>query len=729
MPVKERGAYVVVAGDDDLTCTTLFLISDVECVVKKAGGRQLLVWAFDRKTHAPVAGARVLAAGEGEVGRTGTDGVWIGTKARRAARRATCWCSPTRGPPRPRSSPGQSAEQGFRSKAYVYTDRPVYRPGAKVQWRAIYLDADGGAYRRPSKRQGTSRIYDPRGQEVAQRARVTSTAFGTFSGAFAVDAAAPARDVAHPGRAWTSTGSWDGTFEVQEFRKPEFTVTVTPAQARLPDGRDRAGRRCELRYAFGGAVAERAAALRGLALPAHLRGPPRPRTTPGTSRTSVPRRRSAPSDGGASACRRWRRSAPTRTGAPRSPSRRRSWTRTPSTSCARAPRTSRGAGSWTRTASPSRAATTWPSSRRTARSTGRSRRCCVEVRTVDARERPVARTGVLQLMRLKRTTRPLDVKRRGGEGRPPYPVAVTVREEEVELRQFPADARTTPGGPSCASRSSSPDATACAGASTRAAASWSRPTPTSRPAARRRTSARTRASWPRARSTTRASRPRCCSTAPSAAGKRAAHLRGRAGAGLPLRGPRQRTARCSTCRWRGDTRRTSSSRWPFPGARSCSRPRPRSSCCGTSTSPSTIEPGDGAARLRGGGRRSRRATRTASPCAPRWAWRSWTRPSTPWRRTPRRRSGPYFYDRRRTNAVVSASSARDALLRHDARDEQGPAGRRGGAHGRRASASHAQSALRLAREALRRGDIEVAREAGAAGAARPIPAPGTRARS
>ena len=36
VPVTERGAYVVVAGDDDLTSTTLFLVSDVECIVKKS---------------------------------------------------------------------------------------------------------------------------------------------------------------------------------------------------------------------------------------------------------------------------------------------------------------------------------------------------------------------------------------------------------------------------------------------------------------------------------------------------------------------------------------------------------------------------------------------------------------------------------------------------------------------------------------------------------------------
>ena len=78
LPVTEPGAYVVVAGDDDLTATCLLVVSDLEVVVKRARDRQLFVWAFDRKTQAPVAGAEVIAAGKGTLGRTGADGVWKG---------------------------------------------------------------------------------------------------------------------------------------------------------------------------------------------------------------------------------------------------------------------------------------------------------------------------------------------------------------------------------------------------------------------------------------------------------------------------------------------------------------------------------------------------------------------------------------------------------------------------------------------------------------------------
>ena len=249
VPVKERGAYVVVAGDDDLTTTTLFLVSDIECVVKKSPGRQLLVWAFDRATHAPVEGARILVQGQGEVGTTGKDGVWVG--GHKPTRASNVLVLSKQGAASTEITGGQNVQAGFRSKAYVYTDRPVYRPGATVSWRGIHLDASGGAYKQPAKHKGRVQIIDARGQEVMTK-DVTSSDFGTFDGTFTVDALAPLGT-------WrvrltvSRRGTWEGSFEVQEFRKPEFTVAVKPAKRVYLTG-EKVEAKLELRYAFGGPV-------------------------------------------------------------------------------------------------------------------------------------------------------------------------------------------------------------------------------------------------------------------------------------------------------------------------------------------------------------------------------------------------------------------------------------------------------------------------------------------
>jgi uncharacterized protein YfaS (alpha-2-macroglobulin family)/TolA-binding protein len=251
LPVKGLGAYVVVAGDADLTATCLFLVSDIECVVKKAEGRQLFVWAFDRATQAPVAGARVLASGVGEVGRTGKDGVWIGTGQGTHTRGVLVLSDA--GAASTEIKAGPTTRAGFRSKAYVTTDRPVYRPGAKVSWRGIFLDAHGGAYEAPKQRKGEVRILDARGRQVLQ-ADVTSSDFGAFDGSFVLDGMAPL-GTWHVRLTVGKRGTWDGSFEVQEFRKPEFTVRVTPAKPVYLTG-EKVEATLSLRYAFGGPVAD-----------------------------------------------------------------------------------------------------------------------------------------------------------------------------------------------------------------------------------------------------------------------------------------------------------------------------------------------------------------------------------------------------------------------------------------------------------------------------------------
>ncbi|MDA1195463.1 MAG: tetratricopeptide repeat protein [Planctomycetota bacterium] len=420
VPVKERGAYIVVAGDDDLTTTTLFVISDLECVVKKSPGRQLLVWAFDRTTHEPIAGARVMIPTHGQVGVTGKDGVWQG--AGHAAHAGNVLVLSDRGAASTEIQGGSAVDAGFHSKAYVYTDRPVYRPGAKVSWRGIYLDASGGAYGAPTVREGRVELVDARGREVAAR-DVTSSKFGSFAGEFPIDALAPLGDwrirltVKH-------RGTWEGTFAVQEFRKPEFTVSVKPRQTVYLTG-DEVVADLELRYAFGGAVADAPLQYEVWRLPKVFEA-------------------SAAEDYG------WYFRD-------ERPKAARAATQDAERIAAGEVRTNRAGNAEVRFATKDRdddaeyvvRASAMDVTRRwitdedripvtrhdhmavvkTDRRAYRPKQPVIaRVRTMDARERSVARTGELVLMQLRRTTQPLENGRRGGPR--------IVRDEEVPVRTF-----------------------------------------------------------------------------------------------------------------------------------------------------------------------------------------------------------------------------------------------------------------------------------------------------
>lgn len=250
VPTTGPGAYVVVAGDDDLTATTLLVVSDVEAVVKSAAGRQVFVWARDRATGAPVEGARVLATDGTTVfaeGVTGKDGVYRLDTDRTAQRvlvlkdghpAATEW------------TPGPVFAEGFTSKAHVATDRPVYRPGQKVAFRAVYRRADGGGYVVPSGAKGRVALVDPRGVEVEAKDAVASD-LGTFTGDFTLDGEAPLGDWSV--RVVVDERTFAGTFRVLEYRKPEFTVTVTPAKPSYKTGEEGKAT-IKLAYTFGGPV-------------------------------------------------------------------------------------------------------------------------------------------------------------------------------------------------------------------------------------------------------------------------------------------------------------------------------------------------------------------------------------------------------------------------------------------------------------------------------------------
>ena len=250
LPMKGAGAYVIVAGNDDLTSTTLMLVSDIECVVKRSRDTQLFVWAFDRKTQQPVAGARVIASSGGDVGVTGADGVWQGKPGHDA--KNVLVVAPSKSMAATEIADGTSRGRGFVSKAYVYTDRPVYRPGHEMKWRAMFLRARGGSYQPPAQHKAVARIFDARGNEVS-KTELTSSDFGTFDGAFSIDRLAPL-GTWRVQLAMHKVGTWDGSFEVQAYRKPSLTIRVDPKKSVFATG-ETIEARLAVRYAFGGPAA------------------------------------------------------------------------------------------------------------------------------------------------------------------------------------------------------------------------------------------------------------------------------------------------------------------------------------------------------------------------------------------------------------------------------------------------------------------------------------------
>ncbi len=105
-------------------------------------------------------------------------------------------------------------------ETYLYTDRPLYRPGDTVHLRGVVRSRERGGYQVPSEVTVDVRLVDPDGRVVQTWNRPLS-AFGTFSADYELDASATL------GLYSLVAGSEHMTFDVAAYRKPEFSVEVT----------------------------------------------------------------------------------------------------------------------------------------------------------------------------------------------------------------------------------------------------------------------------------------------------------------------------------------------------------------------------------------------------------------------------------------------------------------------------------------------------------------------
>ena len=86
---------------------------------------------------------------------------------------------------------GHARANESRPMAYIYTDRPVYRPEQTVYWRAIVRDSNDGEYAIPQNRKFTVEIRDTRNEEVLKKSGLELSEFGTLDGELTLLAGAP----------------------------------------------------------------------------------------------------------------------------------------------------------------------------------------------------------------------------------------------------------------------------------------------------------------------------------------------------------------------------------------------------------------------------------------------------------------------------------------------------------------------------------------------------------
>jgi uncharacterized protein YfaS (alpha-2-macroglobulin family)/TolA-binding protein len=142
-------------------------------------------------------------------------------------------------------------------KAFTYTDRPVYRPGHTVKWRSVVRLYRDGTYRPAAREAFVARITSPRGVQVKEEV-LTTDAFGVIASTLPLEEGADlgAWNITlqrQAGDTWVNQSAGSG-FRVEEYKKPEFEVTVTPSASIARLG-ERLSANVDARTYFGTPVA------------------------------------------------------------------------------------------------------------------------------------------------------------------------------------------------------------------------------------------------------------------------------------------------------------------------------------------------------------------------------------------------------------------------------------------------------------------------------------------
>ena len=136
--------------------------------------------------------------------------------------------------------------------AYCITDRPVYRPEQTVRFKVWLRQMTKGILSNQPQRRVSITIYDPKGNKV-QSVSKTADPWGGIDGQFTLGAE-PRLGVY---RIHVSGRSYVGgqNFRVEEYKKPEFEVTVEPAKTHTKLG-DKLTAVIKASYYFGGPVTD-----------------------------------------------------------------------------------------------------------------------------------------------------------------------------------------------------------------------------------------------------------------------------------------------------------------------------------------------------------------------------------------------------------------------------------------------------------------------------------------
>src|SRR2546423_3900453 len=264
---REPGVYLVEAVSGDLRAFGIVIVTDLATVQKTSSDGSMLVYAVERTSGQPREGVQVQVIRKkndvtgGKTDKRGLLNLKVVDKTKAANKDEEDESAVEEGAaPLPEDETttdsylvmategdnfaisdlesyyfggggeGEDEEGGGASSltSYIYTERPVYRPEQKVYFKGILRKRTDAGYKIPAGKSVSVSVTDNDGASIYEQDLPLSTR-GTFSGEF--DLPEESALGGYTINASVGEESATGTFDVEEYKKPEYKVKVTTPSA------------------------------------------------------------------------------------------------------------------------------------------------------------------------------------------------------------------------------------------------------------------------------------------------------------------------------------------------------------------------------------------------------------------------------------------------------------------------------------------------------------------
>ncbi len=249
VPVKDKGVFLVEAVHGEMSAYTILSVSDM-VLLTKVGRDRILYYVADKKSGEPVAGATVTAMernSDGTALQTGADGSSEYLVKTTPADDVRVVAMHGKDVAISDVEPWSLNQRSRNLSGVVYTDRPVYRPGDTAHFRAILRYQETTGYLNAGDQTFSVQVTDRDGNPVYKK-DLHSNKQGILHDELTLGKDAALGNYFVEVRSGEATTY--GNFEVQEYKKPEYEVHVTPADRRVLQGK-RTQVTIDSRYYFG----------------------------------------------------------------------------------------------------------------------------------------------------------------------------------------------------------------------------------------------------------------------------------------------------------------------------------------------------------------------------------------------------------------------------------------------------------------------------------------------